>query len=496
MDNQAASLPPHALIFPMPMQGHVNSMLKLAELLCLSGFHITMLISDYNYDRLQRHANIQSLFDRYPGFGFKTIPDGLPDDHPRSGVRTMEIMMSLKAVGKSLFKDLLVSTDRLSSAGHRRPLTCLIMDGVFSFAAEVCDEMEIPFIYFRTVGACSFWANFCIPNFIEAGEVPLKGKGIDLQTYKRREEMDLPVKSIPGMEGFLRRRDLPAFCRVDEVDDPGFQTISIETRRTTRARALILNSFEDLEGPILNEIRNHCPNLFSIGPLHAHLKSRLASANSSSSTSNSSGSFWEEDRGCMTWLDSQPSKSVIYVSFGSVTIMTREELLEFWYGLVNSGQRFLWVMRPDSITGKDGEHQIPVELEEGTRERGYMVGWAPQLEVLDHPAVFGFLTHSGWNSTLEGIVAGKPMICWPYFADQTINSRFVSEVWKVGLDMKDTCDRVIVAKMVKDLMEVRKDEFDERSNQMAKLAEQAVSEGGTSYNNLNRLIDFIKSMIV
>ena len=86
------------------------------------------------------------------------------------------------------------------------------------------------------------------------------------------------------------------------------------------------------------------------------------------------------------------------------------------------------------VVEKDSENEIPMELVEGTKERGFMVGWAPQEKVLAHPAIGGFMTHSGWNSTLENIVAGVPMICWPLFADQHINSRFVSEVWRLGLE--------------------------------------------------------------
>nr|XP_027095580.1 7-deoxyloganetic acid glucosyltransferase-like [Coffea arabica] len=496
---EEAPLPPHVLIFPLPMQGHVNSMLKLAELCCISGLHVTVLLSDFNYDRLLRHANVESRFAKYPGFQFATISDGLPDDHPRVGERTMEIVLSLKVVGESQFRNLMVSTDRLTKIGgvKRRPLTCLIMDGVLSFAAVVAEEMGIPFIYFRTVGACSFWANFCIQDVIDAGEIPLKGKDEDKVSYRNKKEMDLMVTSVAGMEGYLRRRDLPAFFRVADVNNPGLQTIKSETRRSVKARALLLNSFEDLEGPILDQIRKHMPILFSIGPLHAHLKVRIAASKSTTEKSmGHSGSFWEEDRSCIEWLNSQPDKSVIYVSFGSVTIMTRDELLEFWYGLVNSGQMFLWVMRPDSVIGKDGVSHLPVEIEEGTKARGYIVGWAPQEEVLAHPATGGFLTHCGWNSTLESINAGIPMICWPYFADQTINSRFVDEVWKLGLDMKDTCDRVTVEIMVRDLMEVRKDEFLKKAEHMANLAKKAVSEGGSSYCNLDSLFEFISSMIV
>jgi hypothetical protein len=131
---------------------------------------------------------------------------------------------------------------------------------------------------------------------------------------------------------------------------------------------------------------------------------------------------------------------------------------------------------------------------EGTKERGYMVGWAPQEEVLAHPAVGGFFTHSGWNSTLESIVAGVPMVCWPYFADQQVNSRFVSEIWKLGMDMKDICDRVTVEKMVNDLMVEKREEFLKSTGEISRLARESVSEGGSSYSNLDRLIEDIRLM--
>ncbi|WMV19772.1 hypothetical protein MTR67_013157, partial [Solanum verrucosum] len=205
--------------------------------------------------------------------------------------------------------------------------------------------------------------------------------------------------------------------------------------------------------------------------------------------------LWQEDESCMPWLDTQPPKSVIYVSFGSVAGLTKEELLEFWYGLVNSEQKFLWVMRPDLIIGQEKKDEIPVELEQGTKARGYMADWVPQEKVLAHRAIGGFLTHSGWNSTLESIVEGVPMICWPRFADQQVNSRFVGEVWKMGLDIKDTCDRDIIAKSIRDLMEKRNGEFSQRTEHMASLAKKAVNEGGSSYINLDRLIQDIRSMI-
>uniref|UniRef100_A0A2N9G3S9 Glycosyltransferase n=1 Tax=Fagus sylvatica TaxID=28930 RepID=A0A2N9G3S9_FAGSY len=475
---EEVSKAPHVLIFPLPAQGHVNTMLNLAHLLSLAGLNITFLNSDYNHNRLLLYTNILARFACFPGFQFKTISDGLPNDHPRAGDRVMDLFGAVDLVTKPLFREMLYSGQLNSVTGQS--VSCIIVDGILSFPIDMGNEVGIPVIHFRTISSCCFWVYFLIQDMIEAGELPIK-------------DMDRLVTSVPGMETFLRYRDLPSFCRVNNLVDPNLQLVKNETRQSPRAHALILNTFEDLEGPILSHIRTKCPKIYTIGPLHEILKLRLESK-TTSLQSQSSNSLFEVDRSCMKWLDAQPLKSVIYVSFGSITVMTVDELMEFWYGLVNSKQCFLWAIRPDLVAQKVGEGQIPKELVEGTKDRGYMVGWVPQEEVLAHQAVGGFLTHSGWNSTLESIVAGVPMICWPYFADQQVNSRFVSEVWKLGLDMKDVCDRIVIEKMVSDLMVERKEEFMKSAAEKARLARESVSEGGSSYCNLDQLIKDIRSM--
>lgn len=195
------------------------------------------------------------------------------------------------------------------------------------------------------------------------------------------DEMDRLVTSVPGMEGFLRRRDLPGFYRTKDLNDKILQLMVLEAQQSAMPDAIILNTFEDLEPSTLSRIRGHCPNIYAIRPLHAHLASRLAQETIKSQVSNS---LWEEDKSCIPWLDRQLTKSVIYVSFGSLAVITKAELTELWHGLVNSGIRFLWVVRPDSLTGQDGEDQPPAQLQEATRQRGQIVGWAPQEEVLAH----------------------------------------------------------------------------------------------------------------
>nr|GMD00477.1 7-deoxyloganetic acid glucosyltransferase-like [Ipomoea batatas] len=475
-ENLAPQFPPHVL-FPFPFQGHITPMLHLAELLSLGGLHVTFINTLHNHNRLFSNANFRSHFSRrYAGFRFKAVSDGLPEDQPRSEEkRLLDIHGSLRATAKPFLKELL-----MSSSGGRGAVSCVIVDGILGFVREVAEDLGIPVIYFRTVCASAVWTFFSIPNLIQAKELPFQGN-----------DMDKPVGSVEGMEDFLRRCDLPTFCQVDDLSAPSFQFVRSETKHP-RTIGLILNTFEDLEKPMLDHIRTRVPNLYAIGPFHAHLRAKLEAQ----SIKQYINLQEEEDRSCMEWLDRQPDKSVIYVSLGSLITVSRETLMELWHGLVNSGQRFLWVIRRGSITDGDGGEQFVAEIKEKITETAYIVGWAPQKEVLSHRAVGGFLTHSGWNSTLESIICGVPMICWPHFADQPVNARMVESVWKLGVNIKSSCDRVDIEKKIRDLMEVRRDEFLERAEKMAKLAKQSVGKGGSgsSWCNLDRLIKDISCM--
>ncbi|KAK2657735.1 hypothetical protein Ddye_010787 [Dipteronia dyeriana] len=456
---------PHVMFLPFPAQGHIKPMMNLAELLNQAGSQVTFVNINQNHDRPISDTELTSFHDRSPKFLFRSIPV-----KARSFSNFKEWLDILQAAARPAFRQLLISTST-------RP-TCIIADGIMSFAAiDVAEELGIPVVTFRTQNASCTWTCFHLSKLVEAGEVPFPDGNLDKS-----------ITCIPGYENILRFRDLPSICRVEKADDPVLNFFMRENSTMTRASALILNTFHELEAPVISRLSSVFKKIYAIGPLHALHKSRI----SQSDLSNGAG-IWKEDRSCMTWLDLQPLRSVIYVSFGSVVNLTRLQALEFWHGLVNSGKPFLWVMRPDLIVGESGID--PVELETVTKERGFVVSWAPQEEVLAHPAVGGFLTHSGWNSTSESINAGVPMICWPQISDQQVNSRCVSEVWKIGFDMKDTCDRSTVEKFVSDLMDSNKiEEIMKSTDKFARLARDSVKEGGSSNSNLENLIEDIRSM--
>lgn len=161
---------PHVLIFPLPLQGAINSMLKLAELLSVSDINITFLVTDHIHSGLLRHTNVISRFKKYPGFVLHSISDGLPEEHPRSGARYMEMFDSMKFNSKSLLKDLL-SCGRLEHGG-RGPVTCIIADGLMSFVCDVANEVGISIFYIRTLSPCSLSVFFSLPKIIQAGELP------------------------------------------------------------------------------------------------------------------------------------------------------------------------------------------------------------------------------------------------------------------------------------------------------------------------------------
>ncbi|XP_073023809.1 7-deoxyloganetin glucosyltransferase-like [Primulina eburnea] len=473
MASQGELQKPHAVCIPYPAQGHVNPMLKLAKLLHYRGFYVTFVNTEYNHRRIIRARGPNSL-NGLPGFRFEAIPDGLPPSDADATQDVPSLCESTTTTCIGPFRDLLAKLNDTDSS-NVPPVTCIVSDGAMSFAVEAAEELGIPDVFFWTTSACGFYAYTQYVKLVEKGYSPLKDKN-----YLTNGYLDTIINEIPSMEG-IRLRDIPSFIRTTSADDYMVKFVLSETERAKRASAIVLNTFEDLERDVLKELSSILPPVFAIGPLQ-FLEEQCENKSLELLKSN----LWKEEPECLEWLDSKEPNSVVYVNFGSVTVMTPDQLIEFAWGLANSNQTFLWIIRPDLVSGEKAI--LPPEFLEATKERSLMANWCPQEKVLNHPSVGGFLTHSGWNSTLESICSGVPMICWPFFAEQQTNCWYCCTRWGIGMEIDNNVKRDEVRNLVVELMSGDKGkEMKRRAVEWKKSAEESAKS--SSRENLDKVVN-------
>ncbi|CAL8175184.1 unnamed protein product [Prunus armeniaca] len=295
--------------------------------------------------------------------------------------------------------------------------------------------------------------------------------------------LDTTIDWIPGLKD-IRLRDLPSFVRTTDPEDIMLSFAMGEVERASKASAIILNTFDILEYKVLEALSSMFPPIYTIGPNHL-IVNKIVPQNAISSSIGSS--LWKEEPECLQWLDSKEPNSVVYVNFGSITVMTPQQLVEFAWGLANSKKPFLWTIRPDLVKGEAAI--LPSEFAQETKQRGLLVSWAPQEEVLNHPSIRGFLTHGGWNSTIESLSAGVPMVIWPFFADQQTNCWFSCTQWGVGLEIDSNVKRSEVEKLVRELMSGEKGkEMRKNAMEWKGKAEEATGPRGSSLLNLEKLV--------
>ncbi|KEH28644.1 putative trans-zeatin O-beta-D-glucosyltransferase [Medicago truncatula] len=207
---------------------------------------------------------------------------------------------------------------------------------------------------------------------------------------------------------------------------------------------------------------------------------------------------------CMEWLDKQEPNSVIYVSFGTTTTLTDEEIEQIATGLEQSKIKFIWVLRDadkgDIFDGNEGKRgELAKGFEERVEGMGFVVrDWAPQLEILSHPSTGGFMSHCGWNSTLESISMGVPIAAWPMHSDQPRNCVFITQVLKIGLVVMDWAKRheLVTASdienVVRTLMDTMEgDEMRERAMKLKNAIGMSMDEGGVSRMEMDSFIAHI-----
>uniref|UniRef100_A0A5B6YMI3 Putative anthocyanidin 5,3-O-glucosyltransferase-like n=1 Tax=Davidia involucrata TaxID=16924 RepID=A0A5B6YMI3_DAVIN len=268
-------------------------------------------------------------------------------------------------------------------------------------------------------------------------------------------------------------------------------------KQMAKSSGIISNTFNSLEPRAIKAISDGLcipnaptPPVFCLGPLVA--------------TNNQTGGGDEAE--CLTWLNSQPSRSVVFLSFGSMGLFKAEQLKDMAIGLENSGHRFLWVVRSPPRADDEAkrvlappEPDLDALLPQGfldrTKDRGLVVkSWAPQVAVLSHDSVGGFVTHCGWNSALEAVSAGVPMLAWPLYAEQRMNRVYLVEEMKVALALNELEDRFVSAaeleKRVRELMDSESGKaVRETVIAMRDAAKAALGEGGSSTVALAELVE-------
>lgn len=283
----------------------------------------------------------------------------------------------------------------------------------------------------------------------------------------------------------MRLRDFTSFVRTTDPDDVMINYNLIQTKNAARATAVILNTCEGLEKEVLDAQRQRFEKVLSIGPLHL-----LERAIEDPQLKAIGSSLWKEDDACLPWLDQRAPRSVLFVNFGSITVVSTAQLLEFAWGLAESGSHFLWVIRPDLVSGESAI--LPCDFLQEVAGRAMMVGWCAQERVLAHPSLGGFLTHCGWNSTIEGLAEGLPMICWPFFAEQQTNCRYLCQNWEVGVEIEGEVRRERVAELVREVMEGEKGKgMRLRAEEWRDKIQAAAQPGGSSCLNMDLLVNEI-----
>ncbi|CAL2266913.1 unnamed protein product [Prunus armeniaca] len=464
---------PHVVCVPYPSQGHVSPMMQLAKLLHSRGFHITFVNSEFNHRRLIKSQGHPSSLVGLPGFRFEAIPDGLP---PSDKDATQDVPALSDSIRKNClgpFKELLVKLGELSEVP---PVTCVISDGVMGFGSRAAVELGIPEVQFWTASACGFMGYLQYSELLQRGLVPFKEKNLDNQD----DPLDVLIDWIPGMKN-VRLKDIPY-----HPNEIMFDFMGSEAQNCLKSSAIIFNTFDEFEHQVLEAISGIFPNIYTIGPLP--LLCRHVPADDSQIKSLSP-SLWKEDRECVEWLDKREPNSVVYVNYGSVAVMTEQHLKEFAWGLANSKHPFLWIVRADVVMGSDDSALLPPEYFVEIKDRGKIASWCTQEQVLAHPSVAVFLTHCGWNSILETVCEGVPVICWPFFADQQTNCGYACSSWGIGLEVKYDVKRYEIEVLVKEMMEGEKGkELKQKALEWKKKAIEATDIGGPSYNNFERLI--------
>ncbi|XP_027351153.1 hydroquinone glucosyltransferase-like [Abrus precatorius] len=454
----------HIAIFSLPTYSHQASIIEFCKkLLHLhQQFHVTCIFPTISSPIPATVILLKSLPSTANCI---YLPPVNEEDLPKDAPLAMQVQ---HAVSQSLSS----FRDTLSSLHATTPLAALVTDVFANEALEIAKEFNLlSYIYFTTsTMTLSLLLQFPTLHEKVSGEYPDHIESIQ----------------IPGCMP-IRGHDLP-----DDFHDRSsvvYKLILQRSKRLSLADGFLVNSFYEMEEDIVRSLQEHSGSSKNNAPIY--LVGPIIQTGSSNMSNISQ---------CLSWLENQRPQSVLYVSFGSLCSLSQQQLNELALGLELSGQKFLWVLRAPSDStnptfvgarNDDPLQFLPHGFLERTKEQGLVIPyWAPQTQILSNISTGGFITHCGWNSTLESIVMGVPMITWPLCADQKMNAILLAEGLKVALRPEfnkndGTVEKEEIAKVIKGLiLGDERNEIRQRIEKLKDAAANAFKEHGSSTREL------------
>ncbi|XP_010504433.1 PREDICTED: UDP-glycosyltransferase 76F1-like isoform X1 [Camelina sativa] len=446
------------IMFPLPFTGHFNPMIELAGIFHHRGFSITIIHTSFNLPDLSR----------YPHFTFRTITyKNEEEEDPISRSETSSDTTLLIGLLKQCYAEPFRQSLAAEVCGGGETVCCLVSDALWGRSTEVvAQELGVRRLVLRTGAAVSFCVYTAFPLLIDKGYLHIQDS-----------RLDEPVTELPP----LKVKDLPV--TVTKEPEDLYRILNDMLEGAKSSSGVIWNTFEDLERVSLFDFNSKLQvPFFPVGPFHKH------SDDLPPKTKN------KDDDEITDWLNKQEPQSVVYVSFGSLAAIDEKEFLEIALGLKNSKRPFLWVVRQCMVRGTEWLESLPYGFLDNIGQTGKIVKWVNQLEVLVHPAVGAFWTHCGWNSTLESICEGVPMICTPCFSDQHLNARYIADVWRVGMVLeRSKMERKEIEKVITSVMMEKGDGLRERCLKLKERANFCLSKNGSSSKYLDKLVSHVLS---
>ncbi|XP_060168198.1 scopoletin glucosyltransferase [Lycium barbarum] len=466
----------HFFLFPMMAQGHMIPTLDMAKLIASRGVKATIITTPLNESvfskAIQRNKQLGIEIEiEIRLIKFPALENDLPEDCERLDLIPTEAHLP------NFFKAAAMMQEPLEQLIQECRPDCLVSDMFLPWTTDTAAKFNIPRIVFH---GTNYFA-LCVGDSMRRNK-PFKNVSSDSETFV--------VPNLPH-EIKLTRTQVSPFEQSDE--ESVMSRVLKEVRESDlKSYGVIFNSFYELEPDYVEHYTKVMGRKsWAIGPLS------LCNRDVEDKAERGKKSSIDKHE-CLEWLDSKKPSSIVYVCFGSVANFTVTQMRELALGLEASGLDFIWAVRADN------EDWLPEGFEERTKEKGLIIrGWAPQVLILDHESVGAFVTHCGWNSTLEGISAGVPMVTWPVFAEQFFNEKLVTQVMRTGAGVgsvqwkrsaSEGVEKEAIAKAIKRVMVSEEAEgFRNRARAYKEMARQAIEEGGSSYTGLTTLLEDISS---